>query len=196
MSWHSSIGAAPVKESDRCGRDQCVDICFSAIISELVYLPAAETQNPSLNTPFWDEVNDSLFCRSSSQFGFTKSFSKLLKAPFNIARVGIKHNNQRGFRACRPSTVTLDLRCVMLAHPLFSAASTAWQIHVSNLGLIIESQQVPADKSLVALVFSKDNELGRFTHVPSRERRVLKEEGRCWDLREIPGHEQSRLLLG
>jgi len=60
MRGCSGIGAAPVKESDRSARDQFVDTAFSAVIHELVYRPTAEAQDPGLNAPLRDKVNDSL----------------------------------------------------------------------------------------------------------------------------------------
>ena len=153
-SGNLSIGAAPVEKSNRRVINQVVDISDVTVVRDLIHQLAAETQNPRLDIPLWDQMSDGFDVRSRIQGCLVESFSKLPKTIIHGSGIGVDCNYQRAPSTGRARTVVLDFRGVALPYPLFPASSAAGQIPEPNIvPSITKFVQVSADESLVPLVF-------------------------------------------
>jgi hypothetical protein len=107
------------------GHDLLIDTWFRTIVCIFIHVSAAETQNPSLDVPFGNQVNNRLAGGARCRSCFAERILKLLETPRYIAGVCIDRYDQRRPHPRRPLPVCLDCLYVLLAYPLFSAASAA-----------------------------------------------------------------------
>lgn len=89
MPWWSSIRAAPIKEGDGGGFDQFINAAVSAVICVLVYLPPTEAQDPGLNSPLRDQVNDCLTFGTRGKPSLFEGLSELAETPVYVACIGV-----------------------------------------------------------------------------------------------------------
>jgi hypothetical protein len=170
VPWRHSIRAAPIEEGDGGGLDQFINAALSAEICVLVYLPPAEAQNPGLNIPLRDQMNDRLTFGTCGYPSLIEGLSELAKTLSYVACIGVNRHDERRFRACGPTPVRCDSLWILVAHPLRSTTPTVWQgIEADFVSMAPQFVKVLANQSLMPFILREDYDQRGPTHAPIRE---------------------------